>query len=887
VAKKQPTGRSTAPIAPSKRAASTPPSVRVPTEEDLDLAKNDALLQLRIGRSAHYYSILVAVALLFDAGLVLYLEPNLLGIGSAQLRSVFFLLFPLIGGVFLAAFGLRVKWETYQLWPWENHFWTSIGAVAFNGLLAYLYFASLFHVGATAEWPLLPWFYPAVLAGLTFALVGLALTWSEWTQRKTISVVAAILPIPFASVLYLFHSSTQDAVNALALSLSVAAVLYLISGGFLHIISSGTRTHEREVITSGQSRVFQVVEEVRRREEALRFREATLLKREADAEDTEAGLLRQRESVDQAKIQIDAMEAEIRSRTADLQKAETGWAARAAEANTLAQSANDKESDVALREQDLAARLPRLAEREQQVIQREGEQRQREVELGRREQEMERRLQGIPEGEANLERRRQEIERRTTELLQHESALRTRESTVGVAGAAGVAPSAATANLEEREARLNQLKMTLDEQNLILGRRAHQTEESLRDILRREEEIAHREAGVTSREAALTQREADSKERFDLGEGRRTQYETALRQYEEKIRAADLRDASLSARKAEVDRLAVSLQQRETQLKERDQALGVQRTTLDRIQRVVAERQKALDAREDELALRAQSVGRGVAPTGGPATAAADQATPVGELLAAPAPRRFADRAPSGTPRLDDLLQGGLPPRGHVMLVGDAFVGKEIVMYSFLAEGLKRGEPVVIVTTSRSPDEISQQVGLVAPQFREYEQLGKVSWIDASNPAAESAARPPSNHGTVSVVKGPDDHAGILSSLVAACKKAESSKSSAFRVGYLGLTSSLAHSDDRAGAVFVQNFAGILKPRSALAMYTVEAGALADARVEGILSRMDGAIRFKQEHDKTFLQVAGLGDVQTREWIECRATNRALVIGSFSLERIR
>jgi hypothetical protein len=50
---------------------------------------------------------------------------------------------------------------------------------------------------------------------------------------------------------------------------------------------------------------------------------------------------------------------------------------------------------------------------------------------------------------------------------------------------------------------------------------------------------------------------------------------------------------------------------------------------------------------------------------------------------------------------------------------------------------------------------------------------------------------------------------------------------------------------------------------------------------------MDGAFVFRQERDRTFLAVKGLGDAETRDWVECRATNRALIIGSFALERIR
>jgi KaiC/GvpD/RAD55 family RecA-like ATPase len=860
------------------------PTVRVPTAEDLDLARNDALLQLRIGQSAHYYSILVAIALLVDILFVLYFPPNLASRLPGHLRDVYFLAFPLFGALFLAVVGLRVKWETYQLWPWEPHFWASIAAVAYNALLTYLYVASVAAAGPTASWPILPWFYPAVLGGLSLALVGLALTWSEWTHRKTISVVAALLPIPFAFALVFASASSQVALNALALSLAASAVLYLISGGFLHIISSGTRTHEREIITSGQSRVFQVVEEVRRREDALRFREATLLKREADAEDAEDGLRRQRESVELARSQIDQLDNDIRQRSDALRAAEQAHVGRAAEVNTTAQTVRDKQADLEIREKEVQTRLPRIAEREQLMLQRETEHRQREADLVRREQELTRRQTGIPEAEADLVRRRQELDSRTSDMLRRESELKTREAGGVVRpGTSGAPP------LEEREARLNQLKITLDEQNLVLGRKAHQLDESLREILRREQEIAHREEGVTGREAALTQRETDAKEQYELGDSRRQQYEEALRQYEEKLRSADLRDAELGSRKGELERTGSTLGQRESQLKERELQLNVQRTALDRLQRVITERQKSLEAREDEVALRAQSLGRGAParPSSlGPTKVVPVEGAPVPDLLAAPTGRRIADRAPTGTPRLDDLLQGGVPPHGQILVIGDAFVGKEIVLHDFLAEGLKNGEPAVIITTSRSPDEVGQQIGLVSPQFHEYEQMGQVSWIDASRPQAGPAGGVPSaGHPNSVAVNGPDDHAGILKALVGTSKRFEGA--TRFRVAYFGLAASLAHADERASMVFLQNLVGILRPRPALAMYSLEAGALTDALAEQILSRMDGAIRFKQERDKTFLSVAGFGEVATREWIECRATNRTLVIGSFSLERIR
>jgi KaiC/GvpD/RAD55 family RecA-like ATPase len=258
-------------------------------------------------------------------------------------------------------------------------------------------------------------------------------------------------------------------------------------------------------------------------------------------------------------------------------------------------------------------------------------------------------------------------------------------------------------------------------------------------------------------------------------------------------------------------------------------------------------------------------------------------ATGAAETLRPPTVRRIADRLPTGTPRLDDLLLGGLPPKSHLVLVGDAFVGKEVVLYAFIAEGLKRGEPAILVTATRPPSEVAESLGVVLPQFREYEQMGMVTWIDASGPGADKGTADPHRL----VAKGADDRAGIMSLLVKAAKAAEGEDHVPFRVGFLGLAAVLAHGDERASFSFLQNVVGILKPRNALTTYTLEGGALSDAQVETLLSRMDGAIQFRQDRDKTFLSVKGLGEVQTRDWVECRATNRALIVGSFALERIR
>jgi KaiC/GvpD/RAD55 family RecA-like ATPase len=897
----------TAAAAPGSR------SVTVPAPEDFELAKNDALLQLRIGRSAHLYAIFISAVLALDGILLLLFYPQLPSLnasdsGAAALGKTFFLILPLIAGLAVAGIGLVSKWEVFQLWPWEPHFSVTVGAVALNALIAITYGLRIAAVGPFASISLFPWFYPVELTGISIALLGIVLTWTGWSGRQWASAVCSVLPIATALFVY-FPGNTASVSAALAVSLFLSAIFYQTSGSLLHLISSGTRPHERELITSGQSRMFRLADEVRQREEALQFREAALVKREADVENQHLSIRRQNDSLKEARAQLDDLEEDYRKRSDAVAEKERTWAGKIAEMEGRALLIEDKTKALEIREQEVARLLPQISTREQRLVEREGQQAQRDAELTQRQQELERRLAALPENEARLESRRKELDQKTQELLRREGEVSAKE----IAASAGtVAPSAASQELANREVKLQQFKSVLDEQNVMLGRKAREAGDRAKAAEEALKRVAQKEAEVAARQASVQQREAELTDQLKAADERRRQYETAAQDYSGRIEQYNRQSVTTAQKAADLDRSMKTLADREAALAEREARLKTLTSAVERRESELTAREQAVHATEQEVSLRRQAIDRGgdlsfaslaaVAAVGGmdqPGRVASSRAaagrsqgirdlsaTPSGpggaepETLSAPVGRRFPDRLPTGTPRLDDLLLGGFPPHGHIVLVGDPFVGKEVVLYSFIAEGLKRGEPAILVTAARSPGEISQSLGVVLPQFREYEQMGMVRWIDASGSGATGDA----HH---VVVKSSDDRAGILSNLVQAANAVEAGRPPAFRVGFLGLSAVLAHGDERASFSFLQNVVGILKPRNSLAVYSLEAGALSEAQVETLLSRMDGAILFRQDRDRLLLSVKGFGDVETRDWIECRATQRALIVGSFALERIR
>jgi KaiC/GvpD/RAD55 family RecA-like ATPase len=912
-------GPSTPATAPAQAPAARAP-VR-PTPAEMERARQDALIQLKIGRQAHYYSVAVSVALLIDGFLVLYIQPGLKITAAPILKTLFPAIFPLIGGLYLAAVGVQVKWQAERFSHAEAHFIVSWAALVYDVVLTYFFFARLGNFGPTGHWNLLPTFYPLTLVGIALPLIGMALTWQDWSQRKVASIVAAVAPISIAVALYLPEVTKNPvaAASGLAITFFGGAVLFQTSGSFLHLISSGTAVHEREVMQGGQGQLSAFAEDLQRKDQAMAFREMALIRREADAESSEAALQDKTRSYESDRAALDAFEADVRKRASELAQREQAALATAAKADSIRQATEDKETTLKLQIQQLATRQQRLIEREKSVGEQEAGLGQRELEVKGRADEHAQKSEELKALETRLASRQAQLEQKTAELMKLEADLRGRAGLASVASADRTSLASKTQEVAKREVELNSLRARLEDERQALLSRTKQLETSFEEAKKAREDLSRREHALTIRDLSVKQLETESQQKAEAARQLRTQYEEAVKKATERLKQLDEREGKVGVQVGEVDRIGNLLSSRETALKSKEAEVSRLRDELTRRERNLIERERTNEAKESELSIRQLSMAKwpeaaaGAAAAGGAASNVSDRerildlrekqlkekeqqlirqrqemAATIGgsgeTTLAAPTLTRQTDRLPSGTPRLDDLLAGGFPPKAHVLLVGPAFTGKEILLYSFIAEGLRRGEPAVLVTTNRSPDEIAADIGKVTPQFKEYEQLGLVTWIDATNPSADGGSSP---DGARVVVKGPSDHPGILTALVKAAKSAEKAKASSMRVGFLNLSTCLAQSDEKEAFSFFQNFVGILKARPALGVYLVDQGTVPDSRVEVAQSRIDGAIRFKQDRDRAYLSVQGLGDVQTRDWVEYRATNRQLIIGSFALERIR
>jgi len=236
-----------------------------------------------------------------------------------------------------------------------------------------------------------------------------------------------------------------------------------------------------------------------------------------------------------------------------------------------------------------------------------------------------------------------------------------------------------------------------------------------------------------------------------------------------------------------------------------------------------------------------------------------------------------------GIPRLDDLLFGGIPFGTNASVYGPAYVGKEVLVSLFMAEGLKKGVPVLWILTDKGPAEVREEMAFALPGYEEYEKLGLVQYIDAYSKSmgAAEAADPNTTY-----IDEPTDHQAILKAVDARAAEWKK-KYPTYRLAFRSVSTLIAYLDPTTTFKFLQPFVGRRKRDKAVAFYVIEKGMHEEQEIQMLGSLMDGSIEFKVEQLKSFLSIKGICDVQSRGWIRYTYTKSSLSIGSFSLDHIK
>jgi KaiC/GvpD/RAD55 family RecA-like ATPase len=240
------------------------------------------------------------------------------------------------------------------------------------------------------------------------------------------------------------------------------------------------------------------------------------------------------------------------------------------------------------------------------------------------------------------------------------------------------------------------------------------------------------------------------------------------------------------------------------------------------------------------------------------------------------------EKAKTGDRRLDDLLLGGVPFGANVLIYGPPFTGKEVTINSFVAEGLQKGVPCIFVITDKLPSEIREEMMFIVSGFEEYEKMGLVRFIDAYSRSIGIEDVEPN----VVYIDDATDHKAIMKATDDVSKELMKTHKY-YRLAFRSVSTLIAYMDSGSAYKFLQPYAGKRKREKAVAMYAIEKGMHDEQDIQMIGSVMDGMVDYKVEQLKTFLCIKGIGDVQSRAWIDYSYSKQGLSIGSFSLDHIR
>jgi len=420
------------------------------------------------------------------------------------------------------------------------------------------------------------------------------------------------------------------------------------------------------------------------------------------------------------------------------------------------------------------------------------------------------------------------------------------------------------ARLGAAEGRIKGLELELaqlGEAKALAGKSAPQINEAIKAKIL---EVQQKEKAIGLRESEIVR----LKEELQFKTDELSKLKEPMRFKEDELNRRDedlrYRENLLIEERKQVERLRMELQSTdELTLKKRLEELSAQ---IQQKEEEIRSKERYLSAKTEELRLREQGL--------------------IGKEIESREEERQLElkieKVKSGTPRLDDLLMGGFPFGTNALVYGPPFTGKEVLVNSFIAEGLRKGVPAIWVITDKTPREIREEMQFILSGYEEYEKRGLVKYIDVYSRSMGDETTDPY---TV-YIESPTDFEGAVAALEQTAK-AYRKEHKYYRLAFRSISTMVAYLDPNTAFKFLSPIVGRRKRDKAVALYTIEKGMHGEQEIQMIGSLMDGLIDLKVDNLNTFLAVKGICDVQSRAWIRYTATKQAVMIGSFSLDHIR
>lgn len=852
------------------------------------------------------------MALIFSAVLAYLMEiTDIFSDPPFSAVALLLWILPIAVGLGIGASALALKWRHYAYDRTSAHFILTIyGLVVSVVALLPILVVELGILQFAYE----PWIYPLSLMGISSVMVSMAMTWHGRGLRKVSSIGASVIPLFLLAIIMAF-ATLPVSYLLLVMGYLGSAICYQLSGSMLHILATSTSAQERQIIRASGEKSVAVQKELNSRQALLDRREKAIFSREAHLESYDKELSRAFMFIESRRKELAEFQAQVDKREHELLGLERRVGKSKADVDAKMSELEIVRAELKA-EQDKAKRMRQDLERTAATLQRkESKIRRREIQLDAKTRELASLEKAMSKEKGRHDQMMEEIGRKSEEMLARERELGTLER-----GSVpeGEAVQTDWERLKEKEEELAAQSLKLESMSTDLGDRESSLLEALQDLRSREALYVDKEVKLSDREAKLEQ----EKEALEMERKALVEETEALKGKEESLRdlSAEARKkvTDYDSRKEELGTKGMELELKEKALKEMEESIQTESKSIDERLQSVIEREKSLDEKEaimnlrtleaqvpsddheerekafrlrehklrekeKELKARAYQLEKDLEMREQALQQKLRAEIEEGEELVIE--ERKVEKVKTGISKLDDLLYGGFPFNSNVLFIGPAFLGKEVAILNFIAEGLRKGIPAVVVTTSKPPQEITKDMNPVLVEFVEYEQMGLVKWIDATSQVGPEGVGFDEQK-RVYRVDGASDLKGILAGLHE-IEEILGNDHAYFRVAYLSLSPSVSRSEPKEAYDFIQRMVNALRKTRFVGAFALEKGMHDPKEIETIEHQMDGAILFKQEDQKTYLSVQGVCDAQTRDWVQYRQTDRGLIIGAFSLERIK
>jgi circadian clock protein KaiC len=237
----------------------------------------------------------------------------------------------------------------------------------------------------------------------------------------------------------------------------------------------------------------------------------------------------------------------------------------------------------------------------------------------------------------------------------------------------------------------------------------------------------------------------------------------------------------------------------------------------------------------------------------------------------------------TGVPRLDELLEGGLPSGSATLLQGQPFLGKDVLSRLYVLAGLHKGIPAILALTTATPAEARAALTVLDARFPHYERSGLVRYVDLHS--AHVGLAPEPRH--TLTLAGPHKVRDLQQALAELARKRAGRKGGpSIVVDSLSTLVAYAGVSETFRALHI----GLAQARAwgATSLLLLDRGMHAEDEVQALLHLVQGSLELRNMNGKMLLHMEGHKVAEDRGWVEYRFSDQGFdLTGSFAAGRIR